>query len=299
LRTLHTDQKELEGFLGFGTEFFFLGGLPKERIRMEYRKNSRVTSTAIEEKIGRHWRDNRPPGAFDGDRARFEGAHYDKGLGELTIFFSHEKYRTYSFLEGFNLPRTYQARLFSVNGVVITKDNKIPIGLRKAESTNQGRMWHIVPAGFVDMSLPDQGQMSEEKENLQKWHCELPHVAALRELSEELSMPSEQIDTSKMSLVGIVYNSMRNFDCAATIIIPSGCDSSEIDLRGEEHENLRFIDTTYDGLRQELLKMSRYPNTGSGHLRGDIALVIGHLYGHSKYIATLESILTDVILDAD
>jgi hypothetical protein len=43
-------------------------------------------------------------------------------------------------------------------------------------------------------------------------------------------------------------------------------------------------------LKEELIELSRDQNTSSGHLRGDIALTIAHLYGYSEYARTLEAV---------
>ena len=111
-------------------------------------KNTRKTNEAIEQRIMIHWKTDRQNHVFDGDRARFEGFQYNEKSQDLKILYSHEKYRTYFYTAETALQRPYQAELLSINGVIITKDNLVPIGLRTVE-TNQKGIWHIVPAGYM------------------------------------------------------------------------------------------------------------------------------------------------------
>lgn len=286
--------KRIEHSLGFEIELLLPEGLPSKKVHMTQTRNTRTTSEIIEERIRSYWEKNRKDRMFDGDRARYEGFHYNEKTRELEIFYSYEKYRTYFFTGNSTLPKSYQAQLFSINGIVITKDNTMPIGLRRAEATNQGRIWHVIPAGYTDVKpAADTTAGMEAPIPSKRWYCESPHVAAARELYEELAIREEAFSASKMRLVGIVYNYGRNYDTTASIIIPVECDSSKLRLRGDEHERMRFVRATLHDLKQELIQLSLDPSTSSGHLRGDIALTIAHLYGYSKYIKTLESVFVE------
>lgn len=178
--------------------------------------------------------------------------------------------------------------MLSINGIVITKDNLIPIGLRRGE-TNQGRIWHIVPAGYIDVRpvVCKTTKVGAEHPS-QGWCSETPYAATERELHEELAVPKESLITDKMKLIGIVFNYRKNYDATISVIVPAECDSSEMTLRGEEHEIMRFLKASLGDLKEELIKLSRDQNTSSGHLRGDIALTIAHLYGFSEYARALE-----------
>ena len=275
--------EDMEHTLGFEIECMFPEGLPSERVRMIQTKNTRKTNRIIEEGIARCWQEKRQVGMFDGDRARFEGIRYRKKSNKLNIFFSHEKYKTYFYTGNTTLPKSHQAQPFSMNGIVIARDNVIPVGLRKAETTNQGRIWHVVPAGYVDL------KPTSHRGKAEQWYCETPHAAAERELHEELAIPKGGLDRSKMRLTGIVFNYDRYYDTTASIVIPVECDSSEIKLRGDEHERIRFVRASLNDLKEELIQLSQDPIASSGHLRGDILLTIAYLYGYSECIKTLRS----------
>ncbi len=281
--------KQTEHALGFEMKFLLPEGLPSENVQMIQTKNSRRTTEIIEERIRRYWWKKKQPNMFDGDRPRFEGIHYKKRSRELKIFCSHEKYRTHFYTGNTILPRSHQAQPFTINGIVIAKDNVIPIGLRKAE-----RIWEIVPAGYVDMKPVVSKTTRIEAGLLNHWYIETPHIAAARELHEELAIPEGDFSASKMRLVGIVFNYSRYYDTTASIMIPVECDSSEIELRGDEHERLRFVKTSLNYLKEELVELSQDQNTSSGHLRGDIALTIAHLHGYSEYIKTLKNVFVEI-----
>ena len=257
-------------------------------------RNTRKTDKVVEDEIRTYWRENQRPRMFDGDRARFEGFHYDEKSHELKIFYSHEKYRSYFCLGDKNLPRSRQALLLSINGVLVTRDNLIPVGFRGAE-TNQEGIWHIVPAGYIDIS-PVIGKAVRKGMSgfPETWLSETPYTATERELHEELSLPKESVNVSRMRLLGIVFNSNRDFDTTICVVVPVDCHSSEITLKGDEHVTMRFLKTSLNDLKEELIRQSRDLSTSSGHLRGDIALTIAHLYGQSEYMKTIESVSREI-----
>jgi len=285
-----TYYKHLERFLGFETKAIFPQGLSSEKVQMVQTKNTRKTDIMIEKGIRTYWKKNSQHNMFDGDRARYEGICYDEKRHELGIFYSHEKYKTYFYTANMNLSRSYQAELLSINGVVITKDNLIPIGLRTAQTNHMG-IWHIVPAGYIDIERAVDDAARKERPTLPEvWSSETPYAATERELQEELAIPKECVDASKMKLIGVVFNYNRDYDTTVCVAVPVDCHSSEIALRGEEHQTMRFLKTSLNDLKEELIQLSKDRSTSSGHLRGDIALTIAHLYGCSQYVKTLESV---------
>lgn len=287
--------KHAEHALGFETEFLCPEGLSPDKIQMLQTKNTRKTNQIIQERIMEYWQERRQNNMFDGDRARFEGVQYEDRSRQLRIFYSHEKYRTYFFTGNTTLPKPYQAQLFSINGVVITKDNAIPIGLRKPETTNQGRLWHVIPAGYIDVNPTlDEPTRTSTPGLPECWYSETPHATTERELHEELTVPEGAFNVSKMRLVGIVYNYHVNYDTTASMVGPIECDSSEIGLRGDEHERIRFVKASLKNLKEESIQLAQEPSTNSGHLRGDIALTIAHLYGFSEYIKTLKTVSMEI-----
>lgn len=281
--------KCVEHYLGFETEFLMPEGLLSEKIQMIQTKNTRRTNKTIEERIRRYWDEKRQGSMFDGDRARYEGFCYNETNRQLKIFYSHEKYRTYLYASDSNLPRPYQAELLSINGVVLTKDDLIPIGLRTAETNQQG-VWHIIPAGYIDTELVVSNMIKSGESKQGIWNSEAPQTATERELHEELTLPKKAVDISRMKVIGIVFNYKRDYDTTVCVVVPVDCNSDEIALKGDEHEKLRFLKTTVKSLKEELMQLSGEPNTSSGHLRGDIALTIAHLHGHSEYVKTLENV---------
>jgi hypothetical protein len=122
------------------------------------------------------------------------------------------------------------------------------------------------------------------------WCSETPYAATERELHGELAVPKESLITDKMKLIGIVFNYSRNYDTTISVIVPAKCNSSKMTLKGEGHEIVRFLKASLADLKEELIRLSRDQNNSSGHLRGDIALTIAHLYGYSEYIRTLEAV---------
>ena len=286
-------EKHAEHALGFEIDFIFPEGLPPGKVDMIQTENSRKTDKVIEHKIKHHWEKNKQPRMFNGDRARYEGKRYDEKSCKLNIFYSHERYMTYFYTADKGLPRSYQADLLSINGVVITKDNLIPVGLRGVE-TNQAKIWHIVPAGYIDVNLVDAKAKVGMPTLSEAWHSETPYVATERELHEELSLPMESVDTNRMRVVGIIFNYHTNFDTTISVIVPVDCDSSEIALKGSEHETLRFLKVSLSDLKEQLIELSLDLSRNSGHLRGDIALTIAYLYGYSEYCKTLKSVQKEI-----
>lgn len=281
--------KHFEHALGFEVKFLSLTGLSPDRVHMVQTKNTRRTNETLERNIKLCWEKNKQNHVFDGDRARFEGTCYDEKADRLELCFSHEKYRTYFYTRDKTLQKPYQAQLLSINGVVVTRDNLIPIGFRTAR-TNQEGIWHIVPAGYIDVKPIDNEVVSTKRSGLPElWSSETPYTAAERELHEELFIPAGCHSTSKMRLIGIVFNYCREYDTTICIVVPVDCASGEIRLRGDEHESLRFLKTSLNDMKRELIQLSRNQSISSGHLRGDIALTIAHLYGYSEYVKAIAS----------
>ena len=135
--------------------------------------------------------------------------------------------------------------------------------------------------------IVDDVTRAERSSLSQIWKSETPHAATIRELHEELAVPKECVNVDKMRLIGIIFNYNRSYDTTVCVMIPVDCHSTEIALRGEEHETLRFLRTSLNDLREELIQLSRDPSISSGHLRGDIALTIAYLYGYSQSVKAL------------
>jgi len=284
------NHRYLENLLGFETDLITLDGLPAENVYMEKTSNTRKTNEYIENLIKERSAEiTKNPKAKYNPRARFEGSFYDNNISRLDILWSDERYMNHAALSVFfmepKLPRHYKANLFTISGIPLTTDKKIPIVIRNPKATDHGRIRHIAPAGFVDVKPEG---------------AETPHEATEREFREELRykdaemFPQEIFNPSDMRVLGIVYNSLKNFDYTASVLIPLNAESNDIYLKGEEHEEIEWVGTDYEGLKELLLDLSMTPDTNSGHLRGAVALTIGHIYGEDAYEETLDRLVLDI-----
>lgn len=301
-----------ENYLGFELDFFSAEGWPAQDIEMHETRNTRLIDQDIEQMIAHRWAEIvAANNAFESPRARYEGCIQDSDTGKLHVFWSEDNYKNHSVLRELRLPRQYQANLYTINGIPYTSDRKIPLVVRNPNATDQGRIRHIVPAGFCDIistntHLEAEGVDQAAVRNLlQKLRYsgirpEDPYEATGRELEEELSynnqgsFPPEVFDISNMLLLGVVYNSRKNFDYAASVFIPLNADSGEIVLNGNENSVIEWIDTDYQDLSRLLYELALSPETNSGHLRGDITLLISHLYGEEACKQAVEKTLLDV-----
>jgi hypothetical protein len=304
-----------ERLLGFETEYrFFEGGLPASAITFSKTKNTRKTEPYINQFIQAEWNKvvekAKATGgkAFDAPRARYEGSMFDHQNQHLTVLWSEDRYSTHGAIRGTILPREYQANLFTINGIPLPKDGVVPILLRNPNATDQGRIEHIAPAGFINLKgskgpiVPEGIDEAVTRLLFNELHIpdgpyylESPHEATKRELNEEIEYPVAAYVPEDMSVIGIAYNYRKNFDYEAAVVIPLNCDSSEIKPKGKEHEKdaLRWVSTSRESLKNTLFELSFAPDNNSGHLRADVALLIGHLYGAREY----ENALNEVVLE--
>jgi ADP-ribose pyrophosphatase YjhB (NUDIX family) len=300
-----------ERLLGYETDLVCIGGIPANRVNMVKVSNTRKTDKYIDKMIEEGWTEEkrRYPNAEDKPRARYEEGFFDIDKGRLHIMWSDDRYKNHAALRHTILPKPYQANLFTINGVPLTENHKIPIAVRNPEATDQGRIRHIVPAGFVDVREIDKELRSEDvsEATIRKLFDELdyspslpesPYAAAGRELFEELryggveeGFPPGVFNPEDMRILGIVYNHSKNFDYTATVLIPLKAKPEDIKLEGKEHEALEWVDTEdIFTLKGVLFRLAVAPETNSGHLRGDVALTIGHVHGEKAYNSVLEEV---------
>lgn len=311
--------KYQEHLLGYETDLICLKGISADKVHMEKIPNTRQTNHYLEQLIDQQWEETikKNPKAFDCPRARFEGSLFDNDTGVLHIKWSDERYKTHAILRDVRLPQSlpkpYQANLYTINGIPFTEDNKIPIVTRNPKHTDQGKIRHIIPSGFVDIKEIDSILRAEnvsetvmrklfDELNLPNSYAESPHTATSRELKEELkyckksrNLPIQVFKPEDMRILGIVYNSFKNFDYTVSALIPLKTNSKKIILKGKEHKRLEWIKTDFEELKSFLLEISAEPDTTSGHLRGDIALTIGHLYGEEAYKEALDHVTNSLI----
>ena len=243
------------------------------------------------------------PLEFNGDRLRVEG--FNLVGGGLEIYLSDDSFAAHAYLRGKNLDKKFQANLYTINGLVVTSDNYLITGMRGITTAQPNRT--VIPAGFVDAKRLPLSTDLEVAKNLKdgalvhllrelefrgKLFPENMGHAATREFGEELKMkywaesrlsPDEVIKrglikTEKMKLLGMVYNSFKNKDYDCCIIMPVEARSGQIELPEEsgEHFAIDFIPINQERLLQELIETSKIKDRTSGHLRGDIALLIAH-----------------------
>jgi hypothetical protein len=302
----------LEHYLGFETDTISIEGIPATKINLIKVPNTREIDNSIELMIEKRWSKlENENNAFDNPRARFEGSYQDNETGELFIKWSDERYKNHAILKETNLPKPYQANPFTINGIPYTTDKKIPIVNRNPNRSDQGAIRHIAPAGFIDIHEIDKLKNKTIEQNTIKYivkelnysntYKESPHEATKRELSEELQyksnveFPTEIFNPNDMKCLGIIYNSYKNFDYTASILIPLNTDSKNISLKGDEHVGeIEWYNTGYEELSDQLYKLAKNPNNNSGHLRGDIALTIGHLHGPQAYKQALNNVVLNL-----
>lgn len=233
--------------------------------------SSRPKIKAIEEKIDPFFESNRMPTQFNGDRVRFECLKYEGKA--LLIEGSPEKYASHFFLRTTSLPKTYQANLLSVGGVLLTKDRKLASGMRNSKNSDQGKIYNMVPGGFLDVEMKDRKTVAES-----------PFSCGERELNEELEkLERTPLEHGGMEILGLIYNSRKNFDTSIAVLMPMEAASSEIRLKGKEFDELVFTDVSRKRLEERFYELSLRPETNSGHLRGDIGLLFAREYGVPSY----------------
>ncbi len=295
--------RDSEQRLGYLTDMTFINdgfGLPLDKVVMARLPNSRKIDPDIEARIAAQWKAEleKNPNAYDAPRARFEGSMFDTNTGRLMVNWSLEKYSTHNSVRNFNVGKAYQANLWTINAILLPGDRRLPIGLRNSETTDQGRIKHLTPVGFVDMvKTPVYGKDGTVES--ETFDVEDLTKAVTRRLYDEWGIPEGAFDPSKMRLMGIVYNSHKNFDYDAAILVPLGCYSEQLkskQLRSAnpkgKYDAVEFVDMSRSSLSSLLYEFALSPDKSSGHMRGDIALTIGALHGGEQaYLEALENTL--------
>lgn len=214
---------------------------------------------------------------------------------------SEDKYSTHAAIRNADVGKAYQANLWTINAILLPEDRQLPIGLRNAQETDQGSIKHLTPVGFVDMKP---SKLYDAKGNVtdEKMDAESVGDAVARRLYAEWDVPAGAFDPKKMELLGIVYNSHKNFDYDAAVLVPLDCDSNQLrskQLRSEnpkgKYDTIEKVNMNEPSLRSLLFEFARAPDKTSGHMRGDMALLIGRLYGGMpKYQEVLEDTLMEL-----
>jgi hypothetical protein len=298
-----------EQILGYETDMIFSAGLFAQNVQYIKVQSTRKTTPYINQFIMTRWNEvkSKNPQAFDAPRARFEGSFYDESTKLLKILWSDAIYSMHAALRDTILPKPYQANLFTINGIPFPKDEKIPIFWRNPKKTDQGRIKHISPAGFIDVHnikdklVPETVEEATIRNLLRELsfpgsnYMETPFDTTDRELGEELSVPEGVFKAEDMKILGIVYNFRRNFDYTSSVLIPLDCESTEIKVKGDEHEEgIDWVNANLETLKSTLFELAMAPETNSGHLRGDVALMICHLFGKEKYEEVLEESVLEI-----
>ncbi|MBI4016018.1 MAG: hypothetical protein HY362_04860 [Candidatus Aenigmarchaeota archaeon] len=326
------DIGDLEQALGYRTGIAFPGGLDSGSVFYREQKNTRVTTPELNERIARLWKDaedqakakvkpGERPRIFDADRIRYEGANFDPEYGTLTISWSRDKYSNHFGLKemkdpktGEYLPLPFHVNPLSINGIVVTEDGKIPLVQRNPNKTDQGRIWHIVPQGFIDIKtvggirditveslkkkgvIPDGIDETTVKTLLRElkvpdaYYIESVSDASARELSEELRVttaPMPNVLAKDNLVLGLIRNTRRNFDTTIPTLMKVGCSHADIGLNGDEATKIEWVDIDQGALTGKVVELSKDLDRASGHLRGDLGLLVYHLYGEAAYRDTL------------
>lgn len=291
--------------LGFKFDALIPEGLARDNVQLVKTSNSRRTreSPDMEARILDYFVKTAGENSFNAPRARYEGVSV---VGDtLLIMYSEDWYATHFFTRNTVLPRERKGDPLSINGLLLTRDNKLPYGLRNPQTTDQGRTYHIVPAGFTDIQPITEGPVEtavrkalDEIGFRGTYITEDPHRAAEREFGEEILLQgrSRGIDTDSMRVIAVIYNSRKNFDTTMAITIPVSVYSSKIALNGAEHTQLEFADIARVDLTDKLFELSLAPDTNSGHFRGDIAALIAHRFGIDAMTESLHEVHTMLAL---
>ncbi|MFH0889586.1 MAG: hypothetical protein V1836_00390 [Candidatus Aenigmatarchaeota archaeon] len=289
--------------LGYLTDMIFINdgfGLSLDKVTMARIPNSRKIDPDIEARITSQWKaeTDKNPNAHDAPRARFEGSMFDTNTGRLLVNWSEEKYSTHNSVRNLNVGKAYQANLWTINAILLPGDKKLPIGLRNPETTDQGPIKHLTPVGFVDIvKKPVYGKGGTVVSEM--YGVESIADAVSRRLHDEWDVPEGAFDQSKMKLMGIVYNSHKNFDYDAAILVPLDCYSEQLkskQLRSAnpkgKYDAVELVDMSKSSLSSLLYEFALSPDKSSGHMRGDMALTIGALHGGEEaYLDALENTL--------
>jgi hypothetical protein len=277
-----------EHTLGFETELRFFDGLHLDKIDFLEVPNTRSTSQRVQEFIESKWQETlreTKGKAFSSPLPRYEGSTFNMESGRLAISWSRDEYKNHSALRKSPLPKEFQANLWTINVVPVTTDGKIPIAMRNPETTDQGRIEHMAPVGFVNLQTTENGTPERLED------------AAARTLRRDLIIPGYEkelpYDPNELRLMGVVYNHLHNFDYTASVFMRLDKTSAEIQ-HGPKYVGLRWVDRSQETLTKELAKLAFAQGDNSGHLRGDIALLIGHLYGSKAYQTALQEAVLDV-----
>lgn len=238
---------------------------------------------------------------FNGDRLRIEGISSAPGNNGITFYLSPEKFATHDYVKTLRLPKQYQANLHTINGIVITSDGYTISGIR-TNLVDQSGEEHILPLGFIDpVPIPKPGQTDNPTDvALARFFRdftlpgdyvpELPENTAQRRFQRDLAIEGDysQIFKAPPRLIGVVYNSLRNKDMTASIVMETNIPSEAFAV-GQDRKAYELIltPTDQDSLAVKIAELARRPERSSGHLRGDLALLSGYLYGADGFRDTM------------
>ncbi|TAL52778.1 MAG: hypothetical protein EPN86_04970 [Nanoarchaeota archaeon] len=301
--TNDTALDELTLPLGFQFDALVPEGLSREQIQLVKTNNSRMANETpdMEIRITEYFNKNRGPHTRNDPRARYEGV--TQVGNTLLVMYSEDWYATHFFTSKTALPRSRKGDPLSINGIVLTTDSRLPYGLRNPQTTDQGKRYHIVPAGFTDVQAikaespmeTSVRKMLDEMDFRGTYVSEKPYFAAGREFQEELSILGEnpELNPEDMRVIAIIYNSRNNYDTTMATTIPVNVRSSVLSLKGDEHlHQLEFVDIEPRALTDLLFEFSLAPDTNSGHFRGDIAALIAHRFGVDTMMQSLHEVHT-------
>ncbi|MEK6967506.1 MAG: hypothetical protein AABX51_02650 [Nanoarchaeota archaeon] len=295
LGSLGQEWEPYQRILGFDLDVVCLDGLSAEKIIISKTANSRATNKKLGQKIRDNWQLAVEQKAeqlatkglveirnvngwqevyFDGERVMYNGEHPRlEGTqitreGSLELVISSETYAANRFFFSSEESKTDKANLIGVNGITLTNDGFYLTGLRT--QTVDYQIESALPAGLIDI-------ISTQKKS--SYLPEHPANAVAREFGEELISPV-QPSIADPKLLGIVYDD-KTATYTCSFALPINVSASQISLPQtsfNEHTQILTFRTDYDSLVEKLASLAINRESTSSHLRGDIALLIGHLY---------------------
>lgn len=292
-----------ESILGYQVGQFFLRGRGKEveglsagRVHMQKIDNTRKKDGFVDRLIEANWEKERKQfNATDSPRPRFEEVVLEDGL---TIKWSDDSYKNHVGARNNGLPKEYLCNPWTINAVMVTKDGKVPLGVKNPKNTDQGAIRSITPIGFVDYT---------EREAFDVYKNPIGKVKDIENMNEALSRIFEKeweatlpYSDYNVELLGIGYNSGKNNDYVGSLYVPLNVDSSELvskqltskNPKGK-YDKIEFYDV--NKLDELFVDLAMNMNNNPGHMRLDVGLTYGRLNGGKQaYLNLLNKAIVEV-----
>ncbi|MHC1592129.1 MAG: hypothetical protein ACXQS8_08575 [Candidatus Helarchaeales archaeon] len=239
--------------------FFLVKGLFKhEQIQYQLVDSTLVLSKKELDEIEEEWEEiKQKKNRYDSRTARFEGVRLsmEKNGFSLVIQVSSSRYKFHNVLRKrlFGEIERYPNPI-TVNTILETADDFIIIGKRGPASDQEGLA--CVGSGFIE------------------WHEETPEHpfdTALRELEEEVELPSDiEIKRNDLICLGLIFGS--NHDTAFSIYCSVPCSHESIQLKNKEFSEIIYLSSRKEQVDGFIRSRGLNGTPAADHLIGDLML---------------------------